>query len=200
VRGLAADVADWLQQSSISPDAVLGHSYGGKVALAMSADLSAQPLQIWVIDSTPEPKAPGGSAWSMLEIVRTSPGPFRSRDEAVAAVTAGGFTPGVAQWMATNLARFEDGFTWRLDFDVMETLMRDFFEVDLWPVVEHLQATHEIHFLKASESSAMSDDAARRVERLASGRVHLHRRQGGHWIHAESPDVVTTLLVGQLPR
>jgi hypothetical protein len=29
--------------------------------------------------------------------------------------------------------------------------------------------------------------------------VHFHEREGGHWIHAESPDVVTDLLVEHLP-
>jgi hypothetical protein len=29
--------------------------------------------------------------------------------------------------------------------------------------------------------------------------VHLHEREGGHWIHAEAPDVVTALLIEWLP-
>jgi hypothetical protein len=30
--------------------------------------------------------------------------------------------------------------------------------------------------------------------------VHLHHREGGHWIHAESPGVVVDLLAEHLPR
>lgn len=197
VRGLAADVRAWLDAERIAFTAILGHSFGGKVALAMADAAREQPLQVWVIDSTPEVKAPSGSAWRMLEMVRRLPARFKTREEAVAALVEAGYNVGVAQWMATNLSRGPDGFTWRIDFDAMERLLRDFFVTDLWPVVED-PAPHELHFVKASESSAISERALRRLE-AAGDRVHVHLRKGGHWIHAESPDVVTALLVKLLP-
>jgi esterase len=200
VAGLAADVADWMAAESMVPHAILGHSYGGKVALAIAARRPDTPLQVWVIDSTPETKTPSGSAWAMLDLVRGLPPRFASREEAVERLMAGGYTRGVALWMATNLARTGNGFEWRLDFDAMERLMRDFFVSDLWNVVESPSPLHELHFLKASESSAISPDAVRRLEAAASnGRVSLHHRAGGHWIHAEEPRVVTELLVEFLP-
>ena len=199
IAGLAADVGDWLASSSIRPDAILGHSYGGKIALAMAAQATDTRLQVWVIDSTPEVKAPSGSAWTMLELVRRLPPRFASRDEAVEALINGGYTRGVAQWMATNLARGDDGFVWRLDFDAMERLLLDFFETDLWHIIESPGAQQEIHFVKASESSAISDIAVKRIEAASGERVHLHHREGGHWIHAESPQVITDLLLRYLP-
>lgn len=200
VQGLAHDVLDWLDEHGISPTAILGHSYGGKVALAVAAALTAQPLQVWVIDSTPETKSPSGSAWRMLEIIRGLPIRFATREAAVSAIAAAGFDVGVAQWMSTNLVRSDEGFRWRLDLDVMEQLLHDFFRTDLWPGVEAPAPGHEIHFLKASESSALSDDAVTRVKTAsAAARVHLHVRTGGHWIHAESPAVVVELLAEHLP-
>jgi pimeloyl-ACP methyl ester carboxylesterase len=197
VIGLAADVGDWLTAQHLEPSALLGHSYGGKVALALADRARAQPLQVWVIDSTPEAKEPSGSAWGMLQVVRDLPPRFATRDAAVAALVEAGYSVGVAQWMSTNLARGTDGFTWRLDFDAMERLLLDFFTTDLWPVIDNPAPRHELHFLKASRSSAMSDQAARRLE-AAGDRVHVHHREGGHWIHAESPDVVVALLVEHL--
>jgi esterase len=198
VRGLAADVEAWLATEGLAPDAILGHSYGGKVALAMAERARAVALQIWVIDSTPEIKPPSGSAWKMLQIIRRLPDRVPTRDVVVNAIIEGGFPPGVAQWMSTNLVREEDAFVWRLDFDVMEGLLADFFTTDLWNVVES-PGPHDIHFLKASQSSAISDDAVRRITAASGDRVHLHHREGGHWIHAESPEVVTQLLVERLP-
>ncbi|HXG88523.1 MAG TPA: alpha/beta hydrolase [Vicinamibacterales bacterium] len=198
VTGLAVDVEDWLHATSIVPDAVLGHSYGGKVALAIASRLS-RPLQVWVIDSTPEVKTPSGSAWTMMRIIRGLPSRFGSRDEAVSAIVAGGYPVGVAQWMSTNLSREGDGFVWRLDFDAMERLLNDFFATDLWSVIEQAGAPHEVHVLKASESSAISPEAVVRLESAAGPSMHLYHRPGGHWIHAESPDIVTELLVAHLP-
>jgi pimeloyl-ACP methyl ester carboxylesterase len=199
VAGLASDLTDWLSVEGITADAILGHSYGGKVALAMAAAMPTATLQVWVIDSTPEVKPPSGSAWTMLEVVRQLPREFTSRAELVAALTKAGYSQAVALWMSTNLEREGASFRWRVDFDAMERLMRDFFTTDLWAVVESPSPTHDIHFLKASESSAISPEAVARIAAAPHDRVHLHQRPGGHWIHAESPDVVISLLTELLP-
>jgi pimeloyl-ACP methyl ester carboxylesterase len=199
VRGFARDLQEWCAAEGIGPDVLLGHSFGGKVALACADLMRDHPLQVWVIDSTPETKSPGGSAWDMLELVRGLPQTFASREEAADAIVAGGYSRGVAVWMATNLERQGDHFEWRLDFSVMEPLLHDFFTTDLWPVVEHHSPDHALHFLKASTSSAMSDEAAARIETMADPAVVLHRRDGTHWIHAESPQVVIDLLLECLP-
>lgn len=199
VRGFAADLADWCRDSTVTPGAILGHSFGGKVALAFAETWADHALQIWIIDSTPEPKPAGGSAWDMLRLIKSLPDSFGSREEAADALVAGGYSRGVAVWMSTNLVRSGDRFVWRLDFPVMEALLDDFFTTDLWPVVERHAPGHTLHFLKASTSSAMSDDAAARVEALSDPSVTLHRRDGSHWIHSESPQVVIDLLLTHLP-
>jgi pimeloyl-ACP methyl ester carboxylesterase len=178
--------------------AVLGHSFGGKVALAC-ASLS-EMRQIWVIDSTPEVRAPAGSAWNMLEHVRALPSTFATRGEAVAGLEAHGWKTGVATWMATNL-RFEDGqYRWTLDFEAMEALLRSFFETDLWPVVEEPPGQVEIHFVKAEESHTLSEEACARIQRAhANGRVHLHRVAGGHWLNTDNPQAIIALLGEHLP-
>ncbi len=198
--GMAAELSRWLTESGVTVSAVLGHSYGGKVALALAARLHAQPLQTWLIDSTPAAREPSGSAWRMLEVVRGLPDTFTTRADVVAGIEAGGFSTGVAQWMSTNLERTPDGYRWGLDFDVMEGLLRDFFATDLWAVLERPAAGHDLHVLKASTSNVITEDAVERLERLgqATSQVHLHHLEGGHWIHAEAPDAVAALLVDHL--
>lgn len=198
VHGLAQDVGEWLAHAHVSPTAILGHSYGGKVALAMAAAAPETPLQVWVIDSTPEVKPPSGSAYDMLRVIRDLPPRFHSREAAQTALVDHGYTVGVAQWMSTNLVRDGESFRWQLDFDAMERLLLDFFATDLWAVIEQPSPRHDIHILKASESSAITPEAVRRIEAAAGERVHLHHAAGGHWIHAERPEVVTALLVQAL--
>ena len=199
VGGLAADVAEWCRAERVTAAAILGHSYGGKVALAFAQLHADLPLQVWVIDSTPEVKPPSGSAWAMLEVIRRLPQRFATRDEAIQALVSEGYSVAVAQWMATNLARSDAGFHWKIDLAAMERLLRDFFVTDLWHVVDHPPPHHEIHFLKASESSVLSAAAIARIESADPARVRLHHRAGGHWIHAESPQVVAELLIDHLP-
>jgi esterase len=199
VQGVAADVATWCDARPPRPGAILGHSFGGKIALAVADLWRDRSLQVWVIDSTPDARGPSGSAWQLLQTVRRLPATFPSRDALVAALAAEGWAAGVSQWMATNLERRGEAFAWRLDFDAMERLLLDFFGSDLWPVVEHPASGHAVHFIKATESSVMSDDAVRRAQGAAPGRVHVHHIEGGHWIHAEKPDVIVGLLARTLP-
>src|SRR5262249_39827372 len=143
----------------VSVSAVLGHSFGGKVALALTTPLAATLSQVWVIDSTPDARAPSGSAWDLLAHVRALPATFATRAEAIAALEGRGWPTGVATWMATNL-RFGDGrFRWTLDFDGLEALARSFFATDLWHIVEQPPSGVEIHFVKAEESHALSEEA-----------------------------------------
>jgi pimeloyl-ACP methyl ester carboxylesterase len=203
---LAGDIESWGSAEGVTPEAVLGHSFGGKVALAYAARQTRRPLQTWVIDSTPEAKPPSGSAWDMLGIVRHLPQTFRSRQDAIAGIEAGGFSTEVAQWMSTNLVHDTDAFRWRLDFDVMDHLLHEFFQTSMWSALDPGAPSHDIHVLKASRSSVISGDAVARLAALEAAptsgraRVHLHHRDGGHWIHAESPDVVVDLLAEWLPR
>lgn len=200
IGAAAADLASLAEPIGAEPAVVVGHSFGGKVALEYLRQHPDRLRQLWVIDSTPAPREPGGSAWAMLRILRSLPDVFASRSDVVAALERSGVATPIASWMATNLAHRPDGYRWRFDLDAMEELLRDFFATDLWSVLEQPAAGHDVRVLKASESGVITDEAARRIEQLAaaSGQVHLHQLEGGHWIHAEAPDAVAALLVAHL--
>ena len=135
----------------------------------------------------------------MLEAVRAMPDRFASREEAQAALQARGYDLPVAQWMTTNLARDGAAFRWQLDFEAMERLLRDFFVVIAWPVLESPDPEHDIHIVKATRSNAIAPDTLERIRAASGPHVHLHEREGGHWIHAERPDAITELLLQYLP-
>lgn len=182
------------------PEAILGHSFGGKVALLYGDDPDHGVRSTWVVDSTPEAREPEGGAWKMLEVLRDSPGPFESRDEAIAAVAAHGYPRPVALWMGTNVVARDGSYSWRLDPDQMEALLRDFFRTDAWSAVEGAHGP-DVHLIQATESSILTPEAVSRIETagLTSGRAHLHRVEGGHWLNADNPDALVELLVEGLP-
>ena len=182
-------------------DAVVGHSFGGKVALSLLADGPPPPLaHVVIVDSTPAPAEADGSAWSMLGVVRALPQRVASRTDAIDGLTRGGVAPDVAAWMASNLRRDGDGLVWALDWDAMEALLRDFFARDYWAVVETPPPGLELHFIKATGSSRLSEEACARIEAAGrtTGRVHLRRVDGGHWVHADNPQAVTDVLAAAL--
>ena len=201
VEAAARDVEQLIQSLNSPVSAVVGHSFGGKVMLMLTRLMGLQaPADVWIIDSTPAArKQPAGSAWEMLGFLRESSGYFRTRAMAVTELALRGVDEGTAQWMSSNLERSSDGtYTWKIDFDDMEELLHSFFATDLWDVVDSPPGQTVLHFVKASQSSALDDDAHMRLRQAvakSNGRVRLHEVKGGHWLNADNPDALVDLMV-----
>jgi esterase len=196
----AGDLEALARKMGQGADALLGHSFGGKVAMTFVAR-GGSAAQLWVVDSTPEAHPDGGEAGEMLKRLRELPGPFESRDAGVDALVARGVALHVAQWMATNLEGDRDaGYRWRFSLDSMEALLQDFARRDLWDVLESPPGETEIHLIRAEGSRLLSGPSLARVERLSEGEtVFLHSVAGGHWVNADNPEALHTLLVEGLP-
>lgn len=201
VEAAAADVVELVREMEIHAECVLGHSFGGKVALVYAATPPEGLRQAWVIDSTLEVREPAGSAWRVIEVVRSLPSEFASRDELVDAMEEHGYPRAMGSWLAMNLERSNGGFRWRLDWDGVEAMLRDYFRTDVWGVVESPPPGLEVHVIKATESDAVDEQAEARIEGAAreTGRVRLHRVEGGHWLNTDNPDAVLRLLSDGLP-
>jgi hypothetical protein len=152
------------------------------------------------MDSTPSARDTVGDAERMLGAVRSLPTRFSSRAAAIDDVKQAGFPERVANWMSANLARSEDGYGWKLDFDALELLLHDFVGLDMWPIVEDPPPGTELHFVKATRSNIMTEREAERIRTIGRTRpVHLHEVEGGHWLNADNPDSVLALLERYLP-
>jgi esterase len=186
--------------------AILGHSFGGKVALAVAATPPASLRQAWVIDATPGTHPPARSTWKMLNDVRSLPSTSVSRADAIVALERLGWPVGVASWMATNLrptgADVNHAFQWMLDFDALEGMLRSYYTTDLWHVIESPPPQVDIHIVKAEDSNTLDEAACARIARAEAthGRVDLHRVAGGHWLNADNPDAIVELLTKELHR
>jgi len=203
LAAVAADVRQLIVASEYPVRGVLGHSFGGKVALELvrGEDTDAVLETLWVVDSTPDALAPGGSAWDVVAALERAPGPFQDHVAGVAALKAQKVSEPVARWMATNLEERMGGWRWRIDLADMEAMLRDFCQVDLWSVAEDPLENLHVHMVKAEESSALGPAACLRLEEAErrTGRVHLHRIAGGHWVNEDNPDALVSLLLKKLP-
>jgi pimeloyl-ACP methyl ester carboxylesterase len=193
----ASDLAALEQATDRPVQGLLAHSFGGKVALVYARDHARELKQVWVVDSAPGARAPGGSAWDMLAVLRKTTGPFESRSAAVAALEDAGVANPVAQWISTNLEQRDVGHGWRFDLDALEALLTDFFRADLWAVVQQPPPGVTLSFVKAESSSVLDAEACRMIEAAgaANGRVFLHRVPGGHWLNSDNPEALVKLLL-----
>jgi pimeloyl-ACP methyl ester carboxylesterase len=199
LEAAAGDIVRLTEATGKPAAAVLGHSFGGKVALEFARQSPHGLYQVWVVDSTPEAGEPRGSAWTMLAHLKAMPVAFRSRDQAIQELVQRGMEMPVAQWMATNLERSGTALRWRFDLPSLEAMLLDFFRTPLWDVVQAPPGDAELHFVKAAASSVMAPDVVQRIEQ-AHRRVQLHRLDGGHWLNADNPEGVVALLREHLPH
>lgn len=203
VAAAAEDVARLHRSNSApgTPCAVLGHSFGGKVALELATLLAPDLRQAWVVDSTPAPSRGTGSSGSMLDMLDASPAEFADRDAAVRHVMRSGFDEPTARWMATNLRQNRKAWAWDLDRAGLRELLDSFAATDLWNVVDDSNGEVDLRFVRASTGSIMSDDSATRLNAAAEGgrSVRLHVLEGGHWLHIDNPAGLLNLVADGLP-
>ena len=192
IAAAAEDVAALAREAG-GIGAILGHSFGGKVALAATAHVECE--QAWIADSDPGAREPAGDAWEMLGILRALPREWPARERFVTALLEHGLEPGVAGWMSTNLEREGTGFRLALDLDALGSLLRDYFANDLWPRVDALGG--RAHAIRAMRSRVLLPDV---VARFEAGGARVHELDAGHWLNAEAPGAVATLLASTLPR
>ncbi|BAD82235.1 hydrolase-like protein [Oryza sativa Japonica Group] len=216
VASTALDVLKLIVQLRLTPRVLVGHSFGGKVALSMveqAAKPLARPVRVWVLDATPGKVRAGGDGEDhpaeLIESLRRMPMQVSSKQEVVDALVKEQFSVDVARWVATNLRRSSplgslssSSFSWIFDLNGISDMYKSYEETNLWGIVENVPRGVHINFLKAERSLHRwaLDDLQRihTAEELAAdegGGVEMHvLEDAGHWVHADNPDGLFRIL------
>ncbi|TVU36255.1 hypothetical protein EJB05_18181 [Eragrostis curvula] len=216
VASTARDVLKLIVQLRLNPRVLVGHSFGGKVALSMveqAAKPLARPVRVWVLDATPGKVRAGGDGEDhpaeLIEFLRRMPAQVSSKQEVVDALVKGQFSVDVARWVATNLRRntpigprSSSNFSWTFDLNGISEMYNSYEDTNLWGVVENVPRGVHINFLKAERSLhrwALEDmQRIHTAEELAAdegGGVEMHvLEDAGHWVHADNPDGLFRIL------
>ena len=205
VEQCALDLRALAMQLGREPDVVIGHSLGGKIALDYTRLFSAKLDQVWSLDSCPG-ASPGAMETDhevvrVLRTLRDVPLPLRRREDVIPALMGAGLSESLARWMTTSTERVGEGYRWSLDLEPIESLLRDYFERDLWPVLEETKSKPDVHVVVAERSDRFSPQLLERARSLEpAGRVKTHLvPDAGHWLHVDNPDYLRGLLVTHLP-
>ncbi|KAJ0085156.1 hypothetical protein Patl1_07661 [Pistacia atlantica] len=212
VASTALDVLKLVGQLRITPRVLVGHSFGGKVALSMveqAAKPLARPVRVWVLDATPGKVRAGrdgedhpAELISFLSKLPKEASPLSliiviSKREVVNALLGEGFSKDVAQWAVTNLRSTSplgspsSSFSWVFDLEGIAEMYQSYEETNLWKFVENLPRGVHVNFLKAERSLhrwALEDlQRIHAAEELASdggGGVEMHvLEDAGHWVY-----------------
>ena len=206
---IAACVHDLLVLGELigRPQVVIGHSFGGKVALQYAADASKVSERysletVWTLDSPLEAAVkPGqGEVARVIEVCGLITMPQPTRQAVIEYFTERGFALGIAQWMTTNLKRVnvhqpsQSGFEWKFDLQGIKSLIADYWRVDGWSLLEEVTPEIQLHLLRAERGLRWTEADA---QRMAKFHPHIEiplLKDSGHWVHIEQLESLITLL------
>lgn len=183
--------------------AVVGHSYGGKVALKLLEQRPDIAREAWVLDASPSARAErsgSDSTQRVLDALVGLPETFPSRNAFAQTLASRGLAPALGAWLAKNLVREGEHLRFGLDMHAIGELLADHDRQDLWSVVSASDRPAKLRFVLGGRSTTVSPQTRARLAELASrGRIELmDLPEAGHWIHADDPEGLLGLLQQRL--
>ena len=156
-----------------------------------------------MLDAQPGPLEEAADHSEVVRVIaalRAIPQPLQGRSQLVEHLKGLGFGRSLALWMTTNLKQGPGGLVWRFDLDAVEQLIADYFERDLWPLLERPPMGTELHLVRAMQSDRWSDRELARFSALPPWTgTHLHELpDSGHWVHVDNPDGLIEILCSHL--
>lgn len=192
---LAADLCELAaSEGRGAPVRLVGHSLGGRVALAALAQAPASFDEVVLLDI-----APGvlpvlrGPMQRTFERLMGAPSRQPNRGAMRQFFVEGGVDPGLADWICTNLEPAADGsVAWRIDRPALARMHYRETELDLWAAAEANGS--KIHLIYGEASHFVQPDDVARL-RAAGARVD-GLAGAGHFLHVDALEPLLALLRG----
>ncbi len=184
---MAQDVAELIARRGLAPAAVLGHSMGGKVAMALALRHPEMVSRLVVADIAPVRYPPALRGYvAALRALPLTPG--LSRREADAGLEAAIPEAGIRAFLLQSLDFGGDVPHWKLGLAEIAAAM---------PAIEDFPVTGRFEgpvLVLAGERSGYIKPEHHRVFRalFPAARFAMIER-AGHWVHADNPNAVLAL-------
>jgi len=206
VAACARDLDALARDIGLEPSLVLGHSFGGKVALTYAREHAPRIDEVWLVDAPlgPIPASDPRHAQvrRLLDALKAEPILAGRRADVAARLRDQGFDEALAQWMTTNLEQRAAGLAWRFDLGAVESMLADYSELDLEDQVASPAGGPTTHVVLGARSQHLPAAEQQRLEALAgAGSIALHTvADAGHWVHVDNPTALRTLVSEALRR
>lgn len=175
------------------PVEVIGHSLGGRTAMAMDQGRPGRMDAVTVLDVSPGGGRGGEGVRAIAEALAAAPERVSSRDEMRTWLMGKGLARPMADWLLMNLERLPEGdYGWRLDRQGLVDRRDSWLGDDLWPAVEAPESRVRRFVLGGASDFVRLEEVAR-LE-AAGARVQV-LEGAGHFLHAEKPDELVELLL-----
>lgn len=193
---VAAGVAGFMTGHELEGAAVVGHSMGGKVAMALALTRPDLVGGLVVVDIAPVPYAHG--IRRHMEAMQALPlDKVTSRESADRMLAGGVDDPAVRALLLSNLAREEDGYVWRINLDGLHDGAD---VIHGFPDMGGARYEGRTLFVAGETSDFIGEEHKEPIGSLFPNARHAVVKGAGHWVHADKPeetiDLLRTFLAG----
>lgn len=192
---MAQDVLALIEREQLQRPLLIGHSMGGKTAMALALGHPQAIGGVAVIDIAPECYADQfASHVSAMRGMDNAAAASRRRISQALLDGLGGTAP--VDFMMQNLRRQNERFDWRLNLMATALCMPD-----LCGFPEQLlrgRYDGPALFFAAAESDYVRPDSHPRIQAMFPCAQLEHIPEAGHWVHADQPEALLCGLHGWL--
>lgn len=195
---MAADLERLLDDCGCESATVLGHSMGGKAAMALALQAPQRVQALVVVDIAPVDYGTHNNEHvSILEaMAAVDLEQVTSRRDVDAALADAVPTTMVRQFLLTNLQRGDHGWQWRIPVRDLLSSLPDLMD---FPFAD-VRYNGPTLFLRGAESAHQDDRHAGAVARFFPSAEQATIANAGHWLHVEQADTFAATLKEWLAR
>jgi pimeloyl-ACP methyl ester carboxylesterase len=187
---MAEDVNDFMHDHSLKQAHVVGHSMGGKVAMTFAIDYPQKVKKLVVVDIAPK-KYNDPQFIEILEILSKLPVHLiDSRSEADEWLAKYIPDNGLRQFLLKNLSRDDKNrFYWRVN---VAALLDNIPEITA--AVKEGKFEGPTLFIRGAKSNYIKDEDIALIKKYFTNARVETVADAGHWVHAEKPEAVKSLI------
>jgi esterase len=188
---MAADVLDTLRTLDAAPFTLVGHSMGGKVAMAVALAQPEAVSALVVSDIAPVAYPPGFRAFaSAMQTMALVPGLTRAQADAALATTIE--AAGVRGFLLQNLRLGADP-GWKIGLDQIAAGLS---AIEGWDIAGLYPGP--TLFVAGGRSDYIGPGHRPTIRALFPSARFITLKNAGHWVHADDPDGFVDVLTGFL--
>jgi pimeloyl-ACP methyl ester carboxylesterase len=187
---MAEDLKQYLDEQFISNPILIGHSMGGKTVMRFAYEYPTIAKKIIVVDISPRfYDRHHQTIFEAFDSVKLST--IQTRNEADQAMQQVITDVGVRQFLLKNLYRNEEGlFAWRIHLDLIKE------KIDV--IGEELPTDHRVEtptlFIRGALSGYIEENDTVLIQQCFTNAKVETVENASHWVHAEAPAKVVTLI------
>ncbi|MEM6297241.1 MAG: alpha/beta fold hydrolase, partial [Bacteroidota bacterium] len=188
-EAMAGDLLEFIETHNLRDVNLLGHSMGGKTVMEFAAEHADLIEKLIVVDIAPvQYKIHHDQIFEGLQNVKLDQ--TKSRGQADKQLAEYVSEADVRMFLLKNLYRTpEKSFAWRMNLDVLEENLSTISV----PISSNEAIPMETLFIRGSRSNYVLDESLPKIEALFPN-YQLETLEAGHWVHAEKPEEIFTLV------